>query len=43
MKMELFNLALLAKQGWRLTQEPMTLGAQILKAIYYHSVDFLLA
>lgn len=42
-KMEPFNLALLAKHGWRLIQEPMMLSAQILKAVYYPTGDFLSA
>ena len=33
--MELFNLALLSRQSWRLLQEPESLSARILKAAYY--------
>lgn len=40
---KLFNLALLAKQGWRLLQEPNTLSAMILKAVYFPQGDFLTA
>jgi hypothetical protein len=32
--LELFNLALLARQAWRVLQEPMPLSARILKAAY---------
>jgi hypothetical protein len=39
--MELFNLSLLARQAWRILQNPSTLGARILKAVYYPSTDFL--
>jgi hypothetical protein len=38
---ELFNLALLARQGWRLLQNPETLSVKILKARYYPSTDLL--
>ena len=40
---ELFNLALLARQAWRIVQEPDTLSARILKAVYYPSSGFLVA
>lgn len=41
--LEVFNLALLAKQGWRLIQNLDSLVAQILKAKYFPSGSFLQA
>jgi hypothetical protein len=41
--MELFNLALLAKQAWRLLQSPDTLSARILRAVYFPNGDFMTA
>jgi ribonuclease HI len=38
---ELFNMALLAKQGWRLLQQPNSLVAQIFKEKYYPNGSFL--
>jgi hypothetical protein len=38
---ELFNLALLARQTWRMIQEPNTLSARILKDVYFPLCDFL--
>ncbi|XP_035547377.1 uncharacterized mitochondrial protein AtMg00310-like [Juglans regia] len=38
---EHFNLALLAKQGWRLIQQSQSLAAKVMKAKYYFRSDFL--
>jgi hypothetical protein len=38
---EIFNLALLARQVWRLLMEPSSLSARVLKAIYFPSSDIL--
>lgn len=36
-----FNIALLAKQGWRFLTKPKSLVARIFKAKYFSNVDFL--
>ena len=40
--LHLFNLAMLARQGWRLIMEPKSLCAQVLRAKYYPEGDPLL-
>jgi hypothetical protein len=37
----MFNLALLAKQAWRVIQDPNSLSAQIWKGVYFPSGDLL--
>ena len=40
---EVFNLALLARQVWRILNEPNSLSARILKSVYFSSSDILSA
>ena len=40
---ELFNLSMLARQAWRLLQNPETLSARILKCVYFPDTDILQA
>ena len=40
---ELFNLGMLARQAWRILQNPEALTARILKAVYYPNTDLLAA
>jgi hypothetical protein len=39
--LESFNLALLAKQGWRFLQQPKSLARQIYREIYFSNGTFL--
>jgi hypothetical protein len=39
--LELFNMCLLARQTWRLLQDPSSLSARILKAVYYPQISIL--
>lgn len=39
--LHLFNKAMLAKQGWRLSTRPDRLCGRVLKARYFHDSDFL--
>jgi hypothetical protein len=38
---ELFNLAMLARQAWRILQNPEALSSSISKAVYFPALDFM--
>jgi hypothetical protein len=40
---QLFNKAMLAKQGWRFMTKPESLCSTVLKEKYYHNTDFISA
>ena len=42
-ELQAFNLAMLAKQGWRLHEEPFSLMAWVFKAKYFPNCDVLSA
>ncbi|XP_044342365.1 uncharacterized protein [Triticum aestivum] len=39
--LQLFNLAMLGKQGWRLITKPESLCSRVMAGKYYHGTDFL--
>lgn len=39
--LKMFNLAMLDKQGWRLTTRPDSLCTKVLKGRYFHDGDFM--